>query len=100
MFHLYNLNRADYLGHYHKRSNIETTFSMIKAKFRDALSSKTDVAMVNESLCKIVCHNVCCLIQSHYELGVEATFWKEEEEMVCQDQAYEADEMLAALAWV
>ncbi len=31
--------------------------------------------MANEALCKVLCHNVCCLIQSTYELGVEATFW-------------------------
>ena len=50
---------------------------MIKAKFGDSLRSKTDTAMVNEALCKVLCHNVCCLIQSMYELGVEATFWNE-----------------------
>jgi hypothetical protein len=36
MFHLYSLNRDEFLGHYHKRSNVETTFSMIKAKFGDS----------------------------------------------------------------
>ena len=75
MFHFYSLNRDDYLQHYHQRSNVETTFSMIKAKFGDSLRSKTDRAMVNEALCKILCHNICCLIQSAYELGVEAMFW-------------------------
>jgi DDE family transposase/SWIM zinc finger len=78
MFHLYNFKRDEYLNHYHKRSNVESTFSMIKAKFGDSLRSKTDVAMRNEALCKILCHNVCCLIQSHYELGIEATFWGKE----------------------
>jgi hypothetical protein len=47
------------LQHYHKRSNVESTFSMIEAKFCDHARSKTDVAMVNEVLCKIVCHNIC-----------------------------------------
>ena len=79
MFHLYNFNRDDYLKHYHKRSNVETTFSMIKAKFGDSLRSKTDTAMANEALCKVLCHNVCCLIQSACELGVEATFWRQVE---------------------
>ena len=59
----------------HKRSNVESTFSMIKAKFRDHVRSKTDVAMVNEVLCKIVCHNICCLIQESHELGIDAAFW-------------------------
>ena len=75
MFHLYNLNRDDYLAHYHKRSNVETTFSMVKAKFGDHLLSKTDTAMANESLAKILCHNLCCLIQSTYELGIVSEFW-------------------------
>jgi hypothetical protein len=75
MFHLYQFNRDEYLKHYHKRSNVESTFSMIKAKFGDHVRSKTDRAMINEALCKILCHNICCLIQSTYELGVVATFW-------------------------
>ena len=69
MFHLYNLNRDEYLAHYHKRSNVESTFSMIKAKFGDQLRSKTDTAMANEALCKVLCHNICCLIQSTTNSG-------------------------------
>jgi transposase len=80
MFHLYNLNREDYLNHYHKRSNSESTFSMVKAKFGDSLRSKTDTAMVNEALAKILCHDICCLIHALFELGIESKFWKEEEE--------------------
>ena len=46
---------------------------MLKAKFGDALCSKSDTAQVNELLCKVLAHNICCLIQSMYELGVEPT---------------------------
>jgi transposase len=77
MFHFYNFNRDEFLAHYHKRSNVETTFSMIKAKFGDHLRSKTDAALINEALCKILCHNICCLIQSAYELKIAAKFWEE-----------------------
>jgi transposase len=80
MFHYYSFNKDEYLEHYHKRSNVESTFSMVKAKFGDSLRSKSDAAMVNESLCKILCHNVCCLIQSAYELGIEPLFWGEGEQ--------------------
>ncbi len=76
MFHYFCFNRQDFLQHYHKRSNVESTFSMIKAKFRDHVRSKTDVAMQNEVLCKILCHNICCVIQAMYELGIEPTFWQ------------------------
>jgi hypothetical protein len=41
---------------------------MIKAKFRDHLRSKTPIAMINEVLCKIICHNICVLIQEAEEL--------------------------------
>jgi len=78
MWHFYNFNREVSLQHYHKRSNVETTFSMIKAKFGTAVKAKTPTAQVNEVLCKILCHNICVLIQSIYELGLEPTFWTSE----------------------
>jgi len=75
MWHFYNFNRECFLTHYHKRSNVETTFSMIKAKFGGSVRAKTPTAQVNEVLCKVLCHNICCLIQSIFELGLEPTFW-------------------------
>jgi len=40
MFH-----RETFLQHYHKRSNAETTFSMIKAKFGEVVRAKMPVAL-------------------------------------------------------
>ena len=77
MFHFYQYNQETFLRHYHRRSNVETTFSMIKGKFGERLRSKTHTAQVNEVLAKVLCHNLCCLIQSIYELGIEPTFWNE-----------------------
>lgn len=74
MWHFYNLNREVFLQHYHKRSNAETAFSMIKAKFGSSVRAKTPTAQVNEVLCKVLCHNICVLIQSMYELGLEPLF--------------------------
>jgi hypothetical protein len=51
---------------------------MAKAKFRNHVRSKTDVAMKNEVLCKFLCHNICVLIQSQCELGIELVFWDDE----------------------
>ncbi len=68
------MNKEEFLQHYHKRSNVESTFSMIKAKFGDHIRSKTDIAMKNEALAKILCHNICCVIQSMYELGISPQF--------------------------
>jgi len=75
MWHYYSFNRDRFLTHYHKRSNVETVFSMIKAKFGAMVRAKTPIAQVNEVLCKILCHNICVLIQSMVELGIEANFW-------------------------
>ena len=74
MFHYYSLNRNAFLAQYHRRSNVETTFHMIKAKFGSRIRSKGTTAQVNEALCKVLCHNICVLIQSIFEFGIEASF--------------------------
>jgi len=35
--------------------------------------------MANEALCKILCHNLTCLIQEQETLGITPVFWKDEE---------------------
>lgn len=70
-FHFFNLYREEFLSSYHKRSNVESAFSMMKRKFGDSVRSKTETAMKNEVLCKVLCHNICCLISAMYELGIE-----------------------------
>ncbi len=75
LFHFYNMERDAFNARYHQRSNVESAFSMMKRKFGDALRSKTQVAQFNEALCKVLCHNICCLIQSMHELGIAPTFW-------------------------
>ncbi len=75
MFHYFNLRRDEFLGHYHKRSNVESVFSAMKRKLGDAVRSRTDTAMKNEVLAKVVCHNLMCLIQEWYELGIDPTDW-------------------------
>lgn len=75
MYHYFHFNRAEFLERYHRRSNVESTFSMVKAKFGDGVRSKTDAAMKNEVLAKFVAHNICCLVQAMYELGVDPVFW-------------------------
>ena len=77
MFHYFSFRKQEFLQHYHKRSNVESTFSMMKRKFGDSLRSKTDVAMVNETLCKILCHNLVVLIHEIFELGIDPIFWSD-----------------------
>ena len=71
MFHYFQLNQDDFLAHYHARSNVETTFSMIKAKFSDLVRSKDSVAQENELLLKILCHNIVVLIHESFELNID-----------------------------
>lgn len=80
MFHYFQFQREDYLKHYHKRSNVESVFSAVKRKFGDSVLSKTDTAMKNEVLCKLLAHNLCVLIQEQEELGIAPVFWKNEDD--------------------
>jgi len=78
MYLFYEFKREEFAKHYHQRSNAESAFSALKAKFGDSVRSKTSIAMKNEVLAKVLCHNVCVLIQSQLELGIELVFWKNE----------------------
>ncbi len=70
MYHHFYLRREDFLAHYHKRSNVETTFKMIKDKFQGFVRSRTPTAQVNEVYVKILCHNLAVLVQAMFELGI------------------------------
>ena len=50
---------------------------MIKWKFCHSLSlrSKSQPALVDEALLKILCHNLVVLIHEMYELGIEPMSW-------------------------
>ena len=75
MYHYFEYKNAEFLEHYHKRSNAETTFHMIKSKFGDSVRNKTEIAQVNEVLLKVLCHNICVVIQEMFELGIEPDFF-------------------------
>lgn len=74
MYHYFQFNQEEFLNHYHKRSNVETTFSMVKRKFGSNIKSKTRVAQINEVLLKVLCHNICVVIQEMNEIGVRPKF--------------------------
>ncbi len=74
MWGLFTYKQAEFLSHYHKRSNVESAFSAIKRKFGGAVRSRRFVAQVNEILCKVLCHNLSTLVHAMHELGVEPTF--------------------------
>lgn len=72
MYHYFMYRHDEFLQHYHKRSNVESAFNMIKAKFGDKLRSKNKVAQQNELLCKLIAHNIVVLIHEMHELGIKA----------------------------
>jgi transposase len=58
MFWYYQLKQDEFMQHYHLRSNVESTFFMMKAKFGDLIRSKDRTAQINELLLKVLCHNI------------------------------------------
>ncbi|MFQ5888145.1 MAG: transposase, partial [Candidatus Hydrothermarchaeales archaeon] len=74
MFNYFQFNQEEFMEHYHKRSNAETTFHMIKTKLGDKLKSKKLTAQKNELLCKIIAHNIIVLIHEMHELGIDPNF--------------------------
>jgi len=78
MFHYYQYRREEFLTHYHKRSLVESVFSAVKRKTGDSVRSKTPVAMKNEVLAKLICHNLFCVTLSQLELGIEPVFWEKD----------------------
>jgi Cu/Ag efflux protein CusF len=68
------LNSDKFYEYYHQRSNVESTFSMVKRKFGKYLRSRTETAMKNEALCKFLCHNIVVIIHEMHELGIDPLF--------------------------
>ena len=69
LYAYFTLNEDMWKHHYHKRSNVETAFSMIKGKFGDAVRAKSEVGQVNEILLKCLCHNLCVLARAMQDMG-------------------------------
>ena len=74
MFVYFRDHKEDFMKHYHKRSNAESVFSMMKRKFGSHLRARNSLAQENEVLCKALCHNICVLIQEMFELGINVDF--------------------------
>jgi transposase len=75
MWHLFWFKRDEFLANYHRRSNVESTFSAIKRKFGGSVRSKDFVAQTNEVLCKVLAYNLTVLIQEMHERGIDPDLW-------------------------
>jgi transposase len=80
LYHLFSMNSGWFYERYHKRSNVESVFSMIKRKYGEYLWSRTRTAQVNEALCKVLCHNLCVINDCIFEMDLEPEFWAKNEE--------------------
>jgi transposase len=77
LFAFYTYNRPTFLEHYHKRSLTEATFSSVKRVLGSSVRAKSFEGQVSEIYMKVLCHNIRVLVQSIYELGIDASFWGE-----------------------
>ena len=76
MFLLFRDKKEEWEKHYHIRSNVETTFAMIKRRLGEHINSKNYTAQRNELMMKFICHNICCLIQAIYDHKIRVNFHK------------------------
>ncbi len=77
MHRYFKNNKEEYLKKYHRRSNVETTFSMIKLRLGEFLKCKNYTSQRNELVMKFICHNICCLIQEIFESDININFKNE-----------------------
>lgn len=74
MFEKFHNENEDYMKKYHRRSNIETAFFMVKQNFGDNILTKNLEANINEIKVKFLCQNISTLIQEAYERDIEIDF--------------------------
>lgn len=74
LFHFFHMHRDEFLTNYHRRSNVESTFSAMKRKLGDTIRSKSPVAQRNEALMKVLAHNLICVIHEIEESGAARMF--------------------------
>ena len=58
MYHFFRFRPEEFWAYFHRRSNVESTFKMVKDKFGSSLFSKSTTGQVNEAICKVLCHNL------------------------------------------
>jgi transposase len=77
MYRYFKQHNEEYMQRYHKRSNIESTFSMLKRKFGNNVKCKKIISQDNEILAKVLAHNICVLVQEMFLNKINVNFQKE-----------------------
>jgi len=74
MYNFFYQNKELYMKKYHLRSNAESGFFMIKQRFGDVTMMRSETGSKNDILAKILCHNLCVLIQEIFLIGLDFNF--------------------------
>lgn len=74
MWQFFFAHNEEFMKRYHPRSNVESTFHMIKTAFGRRLRFKDAIAQYNEILMKCLCHNLAVLVQETFEMGLKIDF--------------------------
>lgn len=74
MLNLWKNHKMLFAQHYHRRSNVESTFGAIKRKFGDFCRCKKPESQENEILAKIVCFNAAVLSEALLSYDLECKF--------------------------
>lgn len=74
MYRYFKNNQEQFMKYYHRRSNVETVFAMIKMRLGEFLKSKNYEAQRNELLMKFIVHNITCLVSEIFENDVHINF--------------------------
>lgn len=74
MYKYFKTHEKEFLEKYHRRSNVETVFSMVKTRLGEFLRTKTFTSQRNELMMKFICHNITCLVSEIFENEIHINF--------------------------
>lgn len=74
MWCLFQLKADEFMRSYHRRSNVESAIGSIKARCSGLVRSRTATAQCNEVLCKVLVHNLACIVHAVEKYGIGVSF--------------------------
>ncbi len=74
MIRMWKNHQMLFAQHYHRRSNVESTFGMFKRKWGDFCRCKLPITQENEILARIICHNAAVLSEAMLGNDLEPKF--------------------------
>ena len=69
-----DLKADEFKRSYHRRSNVESAIGSIKARCGGLVRSRTAAAQCNEVLCKVLLHNLACIVHAIEKYGIGVSF--------------------------